>query len=152
MKVIYKIPKALCVSLVLGAVSHTISFATDPGSMEAINSASTDRRNIIGIEISTATDAQRMAVNCKEKGVLVSAVIDKHPAAVAGLKAGDIITHINNNPVTDTSEALTAMNDLDAGRSYPFIIFRLNEKGVTQKLVINILVEKVQEKVIGKIS
>lgn len=152
MKIIHKISKALCVSLALVAINHTTSFATDPGSMEAINSASKDRRNIIGIEISEATDAQRMAVNCKEKGVFVSAVIDKHPAAVAGLKAGDIITHIDNNPITDTSAALTAMNGLDAGRSYPFVICRLNEKGVTQKLVVNVLVEKVQEKAIGKIS
>lgn len=152
MTTINKISTTLCMSFAIAAASHNISFATDPGSMEAINSASEDRRNIVGIEISTATDAQRETVGCKEKGVLVSAVIPKHPADVAGLKAGDIITYIDGNPVTDTSEALMAMNGLDAGRSYPFIISRLNAAGAPQKLVMNVLVEKVQEKVIGKIS
>jgi hypothetical protein len=41
---------------------------------------------------------------------------------------------------------------LDAGRSYPFVICRLNEKGDAQNLVVNVLVEKVQERAIGKIS
>ena len=122
MKTMTKISKALCVSLVLGAASCTASFATDPGSMEAINSASEDRRNIIGIEMSTATDVQRAAVGCMEKGVFVSAVIPKHPADVAGIKPNDIIININGNPVEDLSEALMAMNGLDAGRSYPFMV------------------------------
>lgn len=152
MKRVPKISKIMYVSLVLIAVSDTVSFATDPGSMEAINSASEDRRNIIGIEISTATDAQRVAVGCKEKGVFVSAVIPKHPADVAGFKPNDVIIEINRNSVTDLSEALTAMNDLDAGRSYPFLVCRINEKGIPQKLVINVLIEKVQERAIGKIS
>lgn len=152
MKPITKISKALYVSLALVALSNTVSFATDPGSMEAINSASEDRRNIIGIEMSTATAPQMAAAGCKEKGVFVSAVIPKHPADVAGLKPNDIIININGNPVEDLSEALTAMNDLDAGRAYPFVICRMDAKGPPQKLVLNILVEKVQEKAIGKIS
>lgn len=152
MKIINKISTTLCMSLALVAVHNTASFATDPGSMEAINSASEDLRNIVGIEISTATDDQRAAVGCKEKGVFVSAVIPKHPAAVAGLKAGDIIVQIGDNPVRDHSEALIIINGLDAGRSYPFVVYRKGAPGVQQRLVINVLVEKVQEKAIGKIS
>ncbi len=152
MKTITKISKALCVSLALVVASYTASFATDPGSMEAINSASEDRRNIIGIEMSTATDVQRAAAGCMEKGVFVSAVIPKHPADVAGIKPNDIIININGNPVEDLSEALMAMNGLDAGRSYPFMVWRKSVAGVPQKLVINVLIEKVQEKAIGKIS
>jgi S1-C subfamily serine protease len=152
MKLVYKITKTLCVSLAFVGANSAVSFATDPGSMEAINSASDERRNIIGIEISTATDAQLLAAGCKEKGVLVSAVIPKHPAAIAGLKAGDVITHIDGNPVTETSQALERMNDLDAGRSYPFVICRAKANGISEKLVVNVLIEKVQEKVIGKIS
>lgn|GEM_PF-1741955 len=152
MKTINKISTTLCISLALAVAYNMISFAADPGNMEAINSASEDLRNIVGIEISTATDAQRAAVGCKEKGVFISAVIPKHPAAVAGLKAGDIIVQIGDNAVADHSEALTIINGLDAGRNYPFVIYRKDDRGIQQKLAINVLVEKVQEKAIGKIS
>ncbi len=151
MKQVIKISGILCTSVILAGGLNTISYA-DAGSMEAINSASDSHRNIIGMEISTATPAQRSAVGCDKEGVLVSAVIPKHPAAVAGLKAGDIITKIDGNPVIDLSSALMAMNGLDAGRNYPFEIYRKNEDGIPQKLTIRVLVEKVQERAIGKIS
>lgn len=153
MKTINKISTTLCMSLALVTAHNTASFATDPGSMEAINSASEDRRNIVGMEISTATDDERAAVGCKEEGgVFVSAVIPKHPAAIAGLKARDVIVQIDGKPVRDHSEALNIMNGLDAGRSYPFVVYRKAAPGAQQRLVFNILVEKVQEKAIGKIS
>ncbi len=150
MKPVKKIAKTLYVSLALVAASYTASFATDPGSMEAINSASEDRRNIIGVEISTATDAQRAAAGCTEKGVFISAVIPKHPADVSGMKPGDVIIQIDGHPVAEHYEAIDIMNGLEAGRSYPFMVFRMD--GTPQKLVINVLIEKVQEKAIGKIS
>lgn len=151
MRIINKISTTLCMSLAIVAANHNTTYA-DPGNVEAVNSASEDRRNIVGIEISTATDAQRAAVGCSEKGVLISAVIPGHPAAVAGLKAGDILLQIGEDPVTVIHEALERMNGLDAGRTYPFVVWRKDDKGNQMKLVINVLVEKVQEKAIGKIS
>jgi S1-C subfamily serine protease len=120
--------------------------------MEAINSASQECRNIIGIEISTATNEQRASIGCKEEGVLVSAIIPGHPAELGGLKAGDIIIKIDGTPTTDVSEALTAMNGLDAGRKYPFEVYRTDAKGKHQKFTLYVLIEKVQERNIGKIS
>ena len=145
-----KISRVLCVSLALSGIYNTITYAS-PGNLEAINSASDDLRNIVGIEISTATPAQKAAVNCEE-GAFVSAVIPKHPAAASGLKAGDIITKIDGKAVQDHSEALTVMNGLDAGRRYSFDVCRVDAGGNPQKLTISILVEKVTENVIGKIS
>lgn len=138
---------------IIGSMS-TFSYAASPGNMEAINSASSDRRNIIGIEISTATDPKNpknAADGCGKEGVLISAVIPGHPAATAGLKVGDVITKINEIRVKNNSEALEAMDGLDAGRSYPFEVCRA-ENGKAQTLILNVLVEKVQEKAIGKIS
>jgi len=158
MKIPEKTSMAKAIYIFLAAIGplSTLSYATTPGNMEAINSASEDRRNIIGIEISTATDPKdptwAATVNvCGKEGVLVTAVIPGHPAATAGLKAGDIITKINEIRVKTTSEALEAMDGLEAGRNYPFEVCRL-EKGKVQKLTVYILVEKVQEKAIGKIS
>jgi S1-C subfamily serine protease len=151
MKMIKNISKDICMTLFLTASVHVLCFATDPGSLEAINSASPDRRNIIGIEISTATDEQKKAMGCTEGGVYVSAVIAGHPASNAGLKYGDIISEVHSTPVKEISEFLMALNDLEAGRKYPFKVCRKTQKRI-EILEINILIEKVQEKVIGKIS
>lgn len=130
---------------------QTCPFAGSPGSLEAINSASSDRRNIIGMEMSTATDAQKAAAGCQEGGVYVSAVIPKHPADIAKLKVGDIIREINSTPVKDMSEAFMALDGLEAGRKYPFKVCRKTEEG-TVTLEIDILVEQVQEQAIAKLS
>jgi hypothetical protein len=50
MNAINTVSKIVCVTLVVGAAVSAISYA-DPGNMEAINSASSDLRNIIGVEI-----------------------------------------------------------------------------------------------------
>ncbi|MBX9805243.1 MAG: PDZ domain-containing protein [Alphaproteobacteria bacterium] len=152
MNAINTVSKIVCVTLVVGAAVSAISYA-DPGNMEAINSASSDLRNIIGVEISTATPAQTAAAGFKDsEGAFISAVIPKQPAETAGLKAGDIIAKIDGNRVTDHSRALELMAGLDAGREYPFEIYRRDPTGASQKITVNVLVRKVQEKAIGKIS
>ena len=75
MKKFKNISKALCLSLVVTGLFQSYSFAISSGRVEAIDSASEDRRNIIGIEISTATDEQKAMTGCAEGGVYVSAVI-----------------------------------------------------------------------------
>ena len=158
MKTTQQISMAKAIYIFLAAVGSlsTLSYATTPGNVEAINSASDALRNIIGIEISTATDPKDpkwapIVAACRKEGVLVSAVIPGHPAATAGLKVGDIITNINNTRVETTSEALEIMDGLEAGRHYPFEVCRL-ENNKVEKVTVNILVEKVQEKALGKIS
>ncbi len=44
-------------------------------------------------------------------GVLVTAVEDGTPAKTAGLRAGDVVTHVNGNAVTTTSELRRRLND-----------------------------------------
>lgn len=151
MKTLNKVSKVVALALSLTGTVSTVSYA-DTGNMEAINSASEDLRNIIGIEISTATDVQKAAAGCTEGGVYISAVIPKQPAETAGIRAGDILVKIDGHPVTEHWEALTAMTDLDAGREYPFEVCRRDAKGIPNKVVFKVLVKKVQEKAIGKIS
>jgi len=152
MDTISKISKVMCISLAMMTLGTEVSYA-GPGMMEAIDSASPERRNIVGIEISNLTDDQRKATGFRGDGVYVSAVIPGHPAAVAGMKVGDIITKINEWPTTDMANALEVMDGLEAGQKYSFVVFRTNPLGTPiQKLTLNILIEKVQEKAIGKIS
>ncbi len=136
--------------ITLFLVSLTQVGCSDPGSIEAINSASPDRRNIVGIEITNPTDMQKVKSGCQE-GVYVGAVIHKHPADIAGIKAGDFITEIASTPVRDISEALMAMDGLEAGTKYPFKVCRRTQGGIVT-MEKSVLIEKVQERAIGKIS
>ncbi len=137
----------------------TLSCATDSGTVEAINSASASRRNIIGVELANIANTQRASTKYGGEGVYVSAVIPHHPASMAGVKAGDIIMSINSIPVANVSEALMVISELEGGRKYPFRIYRMTEKSESKYLIAhvlifkaNILVEKVQERAIGRIS
>jgi C-terminal processing protease CtpA/Prc len=151
MKTLNKISKVVVLALSFTGIASIPSYA-DVGNAEAVNSASDDLRNIIGVEISTATDVQKAAVGCAEGGVYISAVIPKQPAETAGLRPGDVIVKIDGNPVKEHWEALTAMADLDAGREYPFEVCRRDARGIPHRDVFKVLVKKVQEKAIGKIS
>jgi S1-C subfamily serine protease len=133
--------------------------APHPGSLEAATSPSAYYRNIVGIEISNMMDTQRVATKYAGPGVYVSAVIPNHPAYLAGLKAGDIITSINSIPVSNISEALSVMSELEAGRRYPFRICRIRTKAgeksfglETVIFTVYVLIEKIQERAIGRVS
>jgi len=120
-----------------------LALAIDPGSAEP--------RNIIGVEMVPASPEQIALAGCKQEGVYVNAVIPNHPADIAGLKVGDIILKINSERVTTVEEALRAMDYLEGGRKYPFRVCRKTQDGTVMVDVL-VLVEKVQERAIGKIS
>jgi Do/DeqQ family serine protease len=61
------------------------------------------------------------------KGVFVLSVSDKSPASVVGLKSQDIITEVNEKPVSDAREFYAAMNDPSAKK----ISFTVNREGET---------------------
>jgi C-terminal processing protease CtpA/Prc len=155
-----KFSKVIPIIMLVISAMLCASCTTTPGRVEAINSASPNCRNIIGIELCNLTNEQRAATRYEREGVYVCAVIPNHPAYLAGLRGGDIIKSINSIPVSNISEALTIINDLEAGRSYPFRIYRVKTKPSalmysvfeTVTLTFYILVEKVQERAIGRIS
>lgn len=151
MKHINQTSKALCFTLALVGTATYLASCSDTAYVEAVSSASQDRRNLIGIEITTASPVQKADVGCRGNGVYVNAVIPNHPAHIAGLKPHDIITKIDDNPVEDMSNAIILMNGLEAGRRYPFEVCRRDKDGI-KKLELYVLVEKVQESSIGRIS
>jgi S1-C subfamily serine protease len=61
------------------------------------------------------------------RGVFVLSVADKSPASVVGLKAQDIITEVNEKPVSDAKEFYAALNDPAAKK----IAFTVNRDGQT---------------------
>lgn len=51
------------------------------------------------------------------RGVLIAGVLEKGPAEKAGLRAGDVVTHINAQPVPSVSKLLAAVAAIKPGES-----------------------------------
>jgi len=64
-------------------------------------------------------------------GVLVNYIQSKSPAAIAGLKEGDIVKDINGNTIKDTRDAELAVSDIAVGDKIEIGILR---EGKAQKL------------------
>jgi len=61
------------------------------------------------------------------KGIFVLSVADKSPASVVGLKSQDIVTEVNDKPVSDVKEFYAAVNDPSAKK----IAFTVSRDGET---------------------
>jgi Do/DeqQ family serine protease len=61
------------------------------------------------------------------KGVIVLSVADKSPASIVGLKAQDIITEVNDKPVSTVKEFYAAVNDTGSKK----LAFTVNRDGET---------------------
>ena len=65
-------------------------------------------------------------------GVLVTSVMDNSNASKAGLKAGDVITSLNGQTITDAGDLRTRTQRLDAGDEFSVSVVR-DKKPVTLK-------------------
>lgn len=74
------------------------------------------------------------------EGVLVKAVVAGSPADQAGVKAGDVITKIENESVKDTGDIRSAVRERRNKASYPITVVR-NKKEMT----LTVKVEKAAE-------
>jgi serine protease Do len=87
-------------------------------------------RGFVGVQVSDLTPELLQGFNLKggTKGALIQAIVPKSPAEKAGLKPGDVITHLNGKPV-ETSGALTRGVALVApGQTAELVIVRNGEQ------------------------
>jgi S1-C subfamily serine protease len=68
------------------------------------------------------------------KGIFVTSVIAKSPAATLGIKNGDIIQDMNEKPVKDVADFYLALNDTKV-KSIRFTILREGQTLTTLALV-----------------
>ncbi|MGK7933803.1 MAG: HhoA/HhoB/HtrA family serine endopeptidase [Microcystaceae cyanobacterium] len=71
----------------------------------------------------------------EDKGVLIGKVMGNSPAQKAGLQAGDIITAINGQSISDPSDVQQAVEQLSVGDR---LSFTLNRKGNTLNLPVEV--------------
>jgi len=66
------------------------------------------------------------------QGVLITDVFDRGPAEMAGVRVGDILTHINKNIIRDTRDVLNAIADGRPGDKIQISGIRERQSFVTQ--------------------
>lgn len=86
----------------------------------------------LGVHIQNITEQLGSHFKVKEgKGVLVSEVVEDSPADKAGLKAGDVITKVNDKSVESTSELTEVVRSYDPETEVSVTVVR---NGKTKKL------------------
>jgi C-terminal processing protease CtpA/Prc len=66
-------------------------------------------------------------------GVLITSVEPDSPAAKAGLRSGDVITHINGNKVNQSSDVVSQLGDSEEGKQLEVTVLR---HGSEQKMIV----------------
>ena len=89
-------------------------------------------RQRLGVQLLPLSDQLATYFGVKD-GVLVAAVAAESPAARAGLKAGDVITAVNNRPVSDAGDVL---NEIGRGESALSLTVMRDKKEVAIKATV----------------
>ena len=84
--------------------------------------STTHSNNRLGVSVTELTDAQRQALEISG-GVAISD-ISQGPAAMIGLRPGDIITHLNNEAIDSVSKFSQVVKDLPKNRSVSMRVLR----------------------------
>jgi serine protease Do len=81
------------------------------------------RSGRLGVQIEDVQDQLAEYFGVKN-GALVTSVAKDTPAARAGIKAGDVITKVNGEPVDDTADIRRELRRIDAGKEFPVDVVR----------------------------
>ena len=77
----------------------------------------------LGMTVIEPTSEARRSLRLESGGVLVKSLVSG-AAADAGLRRGDIVTHVNNKPVKDVADFEKKIKKLKSGRVVPFLVAR----------------------------
>lgn len=105
-------------------------------------------RGIMGILAQTFSVSLANAMNMPEQeGAIVTSVMPYSPAEGAGIKTGDIITHINDTAISTASEVVNTVGFL---RTDTIVKIRLLRQGKAMELSIKLMDPKKQEALVQK--
>ena len=86
-------------------------------------------RGWLGVTIQNVDAATAKALDMPDNnGALVNSVLDGQPAAVAGVKEGDVIIAIDNQPIEDTEQLLRRVAMLSPGSKSTITVWRDGKK------------------------
>ena len=94
------------------------------------------RSSMLGVETESLTSQLAEFFGVKE-GVLVRSVSRNSPAEKAGIKAGDVITKVDDNKVSSSRDISAALRNLHSKRTFPVTVVRKQ-----QETTLNVTVEE----------
>jgi len=104
-------------------VSVKVGDMPDDDSIAASGQPGAERSsNRMGIDVADLTDEQKKSLQL-QSGVVIKQVTDG-PAAMIGLRPGDVITHLNNQPVSSARQFQDTMKKLPADKSISMRVMR----------------------------
>ena len=71
-----------------------------------------------------------------EEGVLVASVTEDSPAAAAGLRAGDVITSVDEGAIDEVSDLRRRLSRIDPGEEFEIIVVR-NKEQLTLRITVD---------------
>ena len=110
-------------------IGFAIPVSTAKLVMEGIVKDGQVTRGWIGVEPNELSPelAETFGVTAQE-GVIITGVLQNGPAAQAGIRPGDVISRITDQPVGNVSELLTRVASLKPGVAAKFVVLRRDQK------------------------
>ncbi len=82
-------------------------------------------RGFLGVELTDLTSDLRAHFGAhRDRGVLVARVVEDSPAQRAGLRVGDVLTHVDGEPVTSSFDVTTRIGPRAAGEVVALEVLR----------------------------
>lgn len=79
----------------------------------------------LGVQTGGVTDAIRQELNLGDaEGAFVASIFADSPAAQSGLQPGDLITRVDGRAISDSTQLIQAVANLEPGRRVPFEVVR----------------------------
>ena len=110
-------------------IAHVVGQVIEKGRVE---------RGYLGVSINDLTDEMSGTFEFDGDGVLVAQVMKGTPAKTAGMKRGDIITHLDGEPVTSVRQLRSTVAAQPPGTDVEMAVFR---KGQTLKITVKLQVQ-----------
>ena len=107
-------------------IGFAIPLSLARGVMEQIIEHGRAIRGWLGVEVQGITPqlAESFGLGGDAKGVIIAGVLSDSPAAQAGIKPGDIVTRINDKPITEPAELLSTVAQTAPGENIKIIGLR----------------------------
>ena len=106
-------------------IGFAIPVATAQQVLESIVKEGQVTRGWIGVEPSDLSPELAETFGVKsDEGVIITGVLQNGPAAQAGIRPGDVITRVGNQPVQNVTELLSKVAALKPGKAVDFIVRR----------------------------
>ena len=104
--------------------------------MDSLIADGSVKRGWIGVEPRDLTPEIAQTFNLPVKqGVLITGVLQSGPAGSAGMRPGDVVTHVGDEAVANTAQLLSAVAAIKPQTTTPFTVQRGSEKVVIKVTV-----------------